>query len=387
MGGGQSTPIPGGGTHGYHVLKVQENSPAAVSQLEAYFDFIVTIQGLRLDRESDTLIEILKSHLDREVKLGVYNVKGRSWREVGLVPNKKWGGQGVIGVSIRFCSFENVSDNIWHILEVYPNSPADEAGLCSNTDYIIGYEMMVDEEFESFIEQNNRKEVKLFVYNVTSDKCRDVVITPDQNWGGEGSLGCGVGTGYLHRIPNVTANNLIDKSTSRKSDVEVGENSLLSEFSNVKLLPMLPKKVSNEKPEETQPIAVPTQNVIQPEIPNRTLESLVPTLTTQEAYLPLVQDINRGQEPEKSPIPTASQKNLFTSHFHSNTIVSPSSGLPTAPPVDFNLEIPDGTFLHTQQPVYTSDPIFKLMPGTLAPSQPSYTTPSPPTIEDTPQVT
>ena len=45
-------------------------------------------------------------------------------------------------MSIRFCSFENVSDNIWHILEVYPNSPADKAGLCSNTDYIIGYEMM-----------------------------------------------------------------------------------------------------------------------------------------------------------------------------------------------------------------------------------------------------
>ena len=387
MGGGQSTSIPGGGTHGYHVLKVQENSPAAVSQLEAYFDFIVTIQGLRLDKESDTLIEILKVHLDREVKLGVYNVKGRSWREVGLVPNNKWGGQGVIGVSIRFCSFENVSDNIWHILEVYPNSPADKAGLCSNTDYIIGYEMMIDEEFESFIDQNNRKEVKLFVYNVTSDKCRDVVITPDLNWGGEGSLGCGVGTGYLHRIPHENANNLKDKSTSRKTDVEVGDNSLQSEFSNLKLLPMSPKKVPNEKPEETQQTAVPTQNVIQPEIPIRPIESVAPTLTTQEPYLPSVQDMNRGQETEKkSPIPTASQKNLFTTHFAPNTIVSPSSGLPTAPPIDFDLEVPERTFLQTQQPVYTPDPIFKPMPGTLAPSQPSYTAPSPPTIEETPQV-
>eukprot|EP00800_Vazella_pourtalesii_P019932 TRINITY_DN6925_c2_g1_i1.p1 TRINITY_DN6925_c2_g1~~TRINITY_DN6925_c2_g1_i1.p1 ORF type:complete len:385 (+),score=75.83 TRINITY_DN6925_c2_g1_i1:692-1846(+) len=382
MGGGQSTPIPGGGTHGYHVLKVQENSPAALSQLEAYFDFIVTIQGLRLDRESDTLIEILKVHLDREVKLGVYNVKGRSWREVGLVPNKKWGGQGVIGVSIRFCSFENVSDNIWHILEVYPNSPADKAGLCSNTDYIIGYEMM-DEEFDTFIEQNNRKEVKLFVYNVTSDKCRDVVIIPDVNWGGEGSLGCGVGTGYLHRIPIVTANSSKDKSTSRKTDVEVGDNSLVSEFSNLNILPMSPKKVSNDKPGETQPIAVPTQNIIQQEIPSRPIESLVPSLTAQEPYLPSVQDMNRGQEQEKrSPIPTASQKNLFTTHFAPNTLVSPSSGLPTAPPVDFNLEIPDGTFLHTQQPVYTPEPIFKPMPDTLTPSQPSYTAPSPPTIEE-----
>ena len=26
-------------------------------------------------------------------------------------------------------------------------------------------------------------------------------ITPNGAWGGEGSLGCGIGYGYLHRIP------------------------------------------------------------------------------------------------------------------------------------------------------------------------------------------
>ena len=28
-----------------------------------------------------------------------------------------------------------------------------------------------------------------------------VVLTPNSAWGGEGSLGCGIGYGYLHRIP------------------------------------------------------------------------------------------------------------------------------------------------------------------------------------------
>ena len=28
-----------------------------------------------------------------------------------------------------------------------------------------------------------------------------VLLTPNSEWGGEGSLGCGIGYGYLHRIP------------------------------------------------------------------------------------------------------------------------------------------------------------------------------------------
>lgn len=28
-----------------------------------------------------------------------------------------------------------------------------------------------------------------------------MLLTPNSEWGGEGSLGCGIGVGYLHRIP------------------------------------------------------------------------------------------------------------------------------------------------------------------------------------------
>ena len=33
-----------------------------------------------------------------------------------LVPCNTWGGQGLLGVSIRFCSFEGAAENVWHVL-------------------------------------------------------------------------------------------------------------------------------------------------------------------------------------------------------------------------------------------------------------------------------
>ena len=43
--------------------------------------------------------------------------------------------------------------------------------------------------------------MKLYVYNCELDNVREVLLTPNFGWGGEGSLGCGIGYGYLHRIP------------------------------------------------------------------------------------------------------------------------------------------------------------------------------------------
>ena len=39
------------------------------------------------------------------------------------------------------------------------------------------------------------------MYNFDLDTVREVLLTPNSAWGGEGSLGCGIGYGYLHRIP------------------------------------------------------------------------------------------------------------------------------------------------------------------------------------------
>ncbi|XP_012534309.1 Golgi reassembly-stacking protein 2 [Monomorium pharaonis] len=203
MGSSHSVEIPGGGTEGYHVLRVQDGSPGQQAGLEAFFDFIVAIGNTRLDQDNDTLKELLKVGVNKELTITVYSSKTQSVRRTKIVPSMTWGGQGLLGVSIRFCSFEGANENVWHVLEVHPSSPAELAGLRPFTDYIIGADSILHESEDLFtlIEAHESRPLKLYVYNTKDDSCREVTITPNNNWGGEGSLGCGIGYGYLHRIP------------------------------------------------------------------------------------------------------------------------------------------------------------------------------------------
>lgn len=203
MGSSHSVEIPGGGTEGYHVLRVQDGSPGQKAGLEAFFDFIVSVGNTRLDQDNDTLKELLKAGVDKELTMTVYSSKTQSVRQTVIVPSLTWGGQGLLGVSIRFCSFEGSNENVWHVLEVHPSSPAEMAGLRPFTDYIIAADAVLHESEDLFtlIEAHESQPLKLYVYNTEDDSCREVVITPKNSWGGEGSLGCGIGYGYLHRIP------------------------------------------------------------------------------------------------------------------------------------------------------------------------------------------
>ncbi|KAJ8879682.1 hypothetical protein PR048_020290 [Dryococelus australis] len=194
------------GMLGYQILllsSVQDGSPGQKAGLEAFFDFIVAIGNTRLDQDNDTLKELLKASVDRDLKMTVYSSKTQAVREVTIIPSTLWGGQGLLGVSIRFCSFEGANENVWHILEVHPSSPAELAGLRPFSDYIIGADSVLHESEDLFtlIEAHEGRPLKLYVYNTADDTCREVSITPNSQWGGEGSLGCGIGYGYLHRIP------------------------------------------------------------------------------------------------------------------------------------------------------------------------------------------
>uniref|UniRef100_A0A8C6RF33 Golgi reassembly stacking protein 1 n=1 Tax=Nannospalax galili TaxID=1026970 RepID=A0A8C6RF33_NANGA len=203
MGLGASAEQPAGGAEGFHLHGVQENSPAQQAGLEPYFDFIITIGHSRLNKENDTLKALLKANVEKPVKLEVFNMKTMKVREVEVVPSNMWGGQGLLGASVRFCSFRRASEHVWHVLDVEPSSPAALAGLCPYTDYVVGSDQILQEseDFFSLIESHEGKPLKLMVYNSESDSCREVTVTPNAAWGGEGSLGCGIGYGYLHRIP------------------------------------------------------------------------------------------------------------------------------------------------------------------------------------------
>lgn len=75
-----------------------------------------------------------------------------------------------------------------NLQEVHPSSPAELAGLRPFTDYIIGADSILHESEDLFtlIEAHESRPLKLYVYNTQDDSCREVTITPNNTWGGEG---------------------------------------------------------------------------------------------------------------------------------------------------------------------------------------------------------
>ncbi|KAI8642382.1 GRASP55/65 PDZ-like domain-containing protein [Parasitella parasitica] len=207
MGGAQSSEQ---GQYGFHVLKVKENSPAFHAGIEQFFDYIVNINGIPLNNgDSQTLLKTLQEYEGKPLPMGVYSSKEQTFREITLTPSRDWHSddpneKSLIGCSIRFCSFERAGENVWHVLDVSPNSPAEMAGIIPHSDYIIGSPHMTlrnEDDFYDLVEQYLGKPLRLYLYNSEWDSCRECIIVPNHEWGGNGSLGCDVGYGLLHRIP------------------------------------------------------------------------------------------------------------------------------------------------------------------------------------------
>jgi len=109
----------------------------------------------------------------------------------------------VLSLSLQWSPL-TLAEDVWHILDVAPNSPADVAGLLPYGDYVIGSPeglMRGESGLGELVEDFLNRPLRLIVYNHEYDVTRPVTITPSRGWGGEGALGCVLGFGALHRIP------------------------------------------------------------------------------------------------------------------------------------------------------------------------------------------
>jgi len=197
--------------NGYRVLAIQENSPACKEGLVPFFDFIVEANGVRLVQEDGTFVRIIKSFEGKPLTITLYNCKCHQERKVSFVPRRGWGGDGLLGLTIKFDSYEDSDEQVFHVLEVAQNSPSSEAGFESNTDYILGtpystftdlddlYDLIAEVAAEN--ELSGDRGIDMFVYSTKTDIVRRLVVVPRPGWGGKGVLGCGIGYGYLHRLP------------------------------------------------------------------------------------------------------------------------------------------------------------------------------------------
>mmetsp|Transcript_107617 Transcript_107617/g.160964 ORF Transcript_107617/g.160964 Transcript_107617/m.160964 type:complete len:168 (+) Transcript_107617:3-506(+) len=139
-------------THGFHVVKVKANSPGAKAGLIPYFDYLVCANDYPLNQQNNVFVKILQDNIDKEVKCVVYNSKTEKAREVIITPNSDWdeNKKELLGVSIRFCNIKSSTEFVWHVLEVFPNSPASQSGLIQYTDYIVGSTSLVFQSSEDF---------------------------------------------------------------------------------------------------------------------------------------------------------------------------------------------------------------------------------------------
>lgn len=141
---------------------------------------------------------------DRPLPLAVYNTKNATLREIIVTPSRKWPGEGMLGLTIRFDTFAHSDESVIHVLEVEHDSPAEIAGLQPDSDYLLGTAEKIFQDTDVlFLELQTHLErpVEFFVYNAQQDDVRIVVLMPTEEWGGEGILGASVGHGYLHMLP------------------------------------------------------------------------------------------------------------------------------------------------------------------------------------------
>lgn len=185
------------GAFGFHVLR--NNDPNL--QLEPWFDFIIGINGRTIDDADPNLFGTeIRNCAGSTISLGVYGAKGQQIREIyATVPSDSQ----ALGLTLQWSPL-NVVEDVWHILDVMPNSPADVAGLLPYSDYVIGSPeglLRGDAGLGELVEEFMNRPLRLYVYNNEYDVTRMVTITPAKGWGGEGALGCILGYGALHRVP------------------------------------------------------------------------------------------------------------------------------------------------------------------------------------------
>ncbi|KAH6898327.1 GRASP55/65 PDZ-like domain-containing protein [Thelonectria olida] len=209
------------GSYGFQVLR-NTNMELAI---EPWFDFIVGINGRAIDSPDPTLFsQEVKNCAGSTVTLGLWNAKGQKTREMHVpVPADT----ASLGLSLQYSPL-SLAANIWHVLDVPANSPADVAGLLPYSDYILGSpegplygEGGLGELVEDFI----GRPMRLYVYNNEYNVTREVTIQPSRDWGGQGALGCVLGYGALHRLPaplsepvDAPGETMFDGAMNEKSD-------------------------------------------------------------------------------------------------------------------------------------------------------------------------
>lgn len=93
--------------YGFRVIEIKSKSPAEKAGLQVSTDFIVTINGRNLNElETSEITRHVAENENKPVNLLVWSSLTDSNREVVLTPSRKWPGEGLLGVIIRYDRYD-----------------------------------------------------------------------------------------------------------------------------------------------------------------------------------------------------------------------------------------------------------------------------------------
>jgi hypothetical protein len=94
----------------------------------------VNIDTLQDNHDPSLFAAEVRNCAGSTISLGIWCAKGQRIREIYVSVPKE---TPSLGISLQWSPLASTED-VWHILDVAPNSPADLAGLLPYGDYVIG---------------------------------------------------------------------------------------------------------------------------------------------------------------------------------------------------------------------------------------------------------
>lgn len=204
-------------------------------QLQSFFDYVVGINDDPIPLISNQhgyfypdynqITQIFNTTCNSYLKLNVWSAKGGSFRDeyINVYPKDETKLEDIslssmkdseycfqsLGFKVQWTSLV-ASTFTYHVLNInLPDGPAALSGLIPDEDYIIGCQDGLlatggETLLQDIVRSRANHDLIIYVYNKVHDCVRPLTV----HIGGDGRLGCNVGSGFLHRIPAVITNQL-----------------------------------------------------------------------------------------------------------------------------------------------------------------------------------
>jgi len=251
---------------GWRVLASDSRGPCNEGSIIPFFEYIIGINGKRLDGVAVSLKEELQANINKPTELTILNYKTLKTRKITVCPSDDWGGVGLLGLIITYDNFRTADERVVRVLSVYPDSPAMLAGLHPFVDYILGTDSCIFhgiDSFETYISSNVNVDLTLRVYNSKICQVREVKIRPTSGWSNayrQGILGCEVSSGLLHKVPDVPSETCITVRETIAPEDKIGS---IPDDNCGEPIDHLPSKVNAETNNANPPSELPPTEIIE----------------------------------------------------------------------------------------------------------------------------